>query len=110
MPALRAIENIPGNHPDVERARPRIIENVPLPNRIRILPALFKKGRRVPPPANNIDKRDQILCNKCKKFYKDEFCKTCVILKWGFKSDLTPPDNVLEYVPLTDSYIDHDIN
>ena len=63
---LGAVENLPGQISRTIRAQARIIKIEEVKNKIKIVD--FKKGRRLPPPAS-ANKRDQILCNKCKKIY-----------------------------------------
>ena len=103
---LVPVENIPGNRPaNPERVKPRII-NIETPKK-RI--PYFRQGRRLDPPTS-CDKRDQLLCNKCKKRYENRYCINCVKIKLGFKSDSAPSNKTLNYIPLTDGFIDPNIN
>ena len=107
VPVLGAIEKVPENAPisvpeNVPRGHPRIVRIEALTNKVKLV--AFKKGRRVKPPLANENKRDSLICNKCKKNYKSEFCRTCFIIRYGFKSGSVPLDEELEYVPLTEGY------
>ena len=115
VPVLGAIENVLENEPvngpkNVPHGRPRIIENRPFRNNVRILPALFKEGKRNPPPEEG-DRREKFVCNKCRVKYKDEFCITCVKLKFAIViDDEATPNKELEYIPETKNYQEFWIN